>query len=177
LKYNLTPDIIESIFKTYPAVRRKHADHVPAKMTEQVKANHIEFTILIRLIAQEFWTKFFHSHYFHRDRVHGLGGVKDLFTECAKEDDRAIREQLRAGVEDAAADLSAFSDRSLTEGFGAGEGENPALTGDKAVDKANARNASNIVQQVSLRPPWWPPPLRNASILLSFPEAADAARG
>ena len=56
LKYNLTPDIIESIFKTYPAVKRKHIENVPSKLSEQ-----------------EFWTKFFQSHYFHRDRVHAQG--------------------------------------------------------------------------------------------------------
>ena len=49
LKYNLTPDIIESIFKTYPAVKKKHIENVPSKLSEQ-----------------EFWTKFFQSHYFHR---------------------------------------------------------------------------------------------------------------
>lgn len=49
LKYNLTPDIIECIFKAYPAVRHKHNEHVPAKLNES-----------------EFWTKFFQSHYYHR---------------------------------------------------------------------------------------------------------------
>ncbi len=49
---------MESIFKTYPAVRKRHLEHVPHQMTEQ-----------------EFWTKFFQSHYFHRDRVHSHGQV------------------------------------------------------------------------------------------------------
>ena len=42
LKYNLTPDIIDSIFRTYPAVRQKYLQHVPHNLTET-----------------EFWTKFF----------------------------------------------------------------------------------------------------------------------
>ena len=79
-RYNLTADIIQSIFKTYPAVKRKHLENVPSKMTEQ-----------------DFWTKFFQSHYFHRDRLHGKG-VKDIFTECAKDDDKRMKEQIRANI-------------------------------------------------------------------------------
>ena len=56
IKYNLTVDVINSIFKTYPAVKKKHFENVPAKMSEQ-----------------DFWNRFFQSHYFHRDRIHGQG--------------------------------------------------------------------------------------------------------
>lgn len=66
--------MIESIFKTYPAVKKKHLECVPAQMTESV-----------------FWTKFFQSHYFHRDR---LPLLKDLFHDCAKADDREMRREL-----------------------------------------------------------------------------------
>jgi len=100
LKYNLTPDIIESIFKTYPAVKKKHIENVPSKLSEQ-----------------EFWTKFFQSHYFHRDRVHAQG-TKDLFTECARADDKAIKRRLEGGVEETLADIPNFSDNTLGEGFG-----------------------------------------------------------
>ncbi|KAI8437757.1 hypothetical protein MSG28_011991 [Choristoneura fumiferana] len=77
LKYNLTQDIIDAIFKTYPAVRKKHVDYVPNKMTEA-----------------EFWTKFFQSHYFHRDRI-ASSSSKDLFGECAKLDDHAIASAMK----------------------------------------------------------------------------------
>ncbi len=122
IKYNLTPDIITSIFKTYPAVKRKHFENVPTKMSEQ-----------------EFWNKFFQSHYFHRDRIHGLAGVKDIFTECAKDDDNAIKAQLKAGVNDRLANVSGFSDRTLDESYGTGE-ETPSKPGKNA-------NAANIVHQ------------------------------
>ena len=113
LKYNLTADIIEAIFKTYPAVKRKHEEHVlkTGKMSEQ-----------------EFWTKFFQSHYFHRDRIHGQG-VKDIFTECAKDDDRSIREQLKAGVADKVANVTAFSDKTLDENYGGFDGQVPTTGG------------------------------------------------
>nr|XP_026497366.1 general transcription factor IIH subunit 1 [Vanessa tameamea] len=92
LKYNLTQDIIDAIFKTYPAVRKKHVDYVPNKMTEA-----------------EFWTKFFQSHYFHRDRI-ASSSSKDLFGECAKMDDQAIASAMKHTTLDLTVDLPQFTE-------------------------------------------------------------------
>lgn len=92
LKYNLTQDIIDAIFKTYPAVRKKHLDYVPNKMTEA-----------------EFWTKFFQSHYFHRDRI-AVSSSKDLFGECAKMDDHAIASAIKHTAPDLTVDLPKFTE-------------------------------------------------------------------
>lgn len=116
LKYNLTADIIQCIFKTYPAVKKKFTEHVPAKMNET-----------------EFWTKFFQSHYFHRDRI--LGGTKDIFTECGKIDDKALQEAVNKTSGDVLLDLRAFEDNSLEEGFGG------------AASDKNGVNSGNIVHQ------------------------------
>lgn len=49
IKYNLTKEIIDAIFRAYPAVRQRHRDLVPDKLSEA-----------------DFWNKFFQSHYYHR---------------------------------------------------------------------------------------------------------------
>ncbi|KAH8306029.1 hypothetical protein KR018_012580 [Drosophila ironensis] len=116
LKYNLTADVIHCIFKTYPAVKRKHMENVPAKMPES-----------------EFWTKFFQSHYFHRDRL--TAGTKDIFTECGKIDDQALKAAVQQGAGDPLLDLKKFEDVPLEEGFG-------SVSGDR-----NAVNSGNIVHQ------------------------------
>lgn len=116
LKYNLTVDIVDSIFKAYPAVERKHRENVPAKLSES-----------------EFWTKFFQSHYFHRDRINA--GTKDLFTECARIDDQALRQAVATGAGDVLFDIQRFGDNSLQDGFGG------------AISNRNGVNSGNIVHQ------------------------------
>ncbi|XP_056383807.1 general transcription factor IIH subunit 1 isoform X2 [Hyla sarda] len=99
LRYNLTLDIIESIFRTYPAVKLKYDENVPHNMTEK-----------------DFWTRFFQSHYFHRDRLNT--GSKDLFSECAKLDEKGLKSLVSQGVKNSMLDLTSMEDKCLDEGYG-----------------------------------------------------------
>ncbi|XP_023675437.1 general transcription factor IIH subunit 1 [Paramormyrops kingsleyae] len=99
LRYNLTSDIIESIFRTYPAVKQKYAENVPHNLTEK-----------------DFWTRFFQSHYFHRDRI--STGLQDLFSECAKQDEKGLKSMVVQGVKNPLVDLLSLEDKTLDEGYG-----------------------------------------------------------
>lgn len=92
VKYNLNVDTIEAIFKTYPAVKKKHQEVVPHEMPEK-----------------DFWTKFFQSHYFHRDRVSSRPTTGDMFTECAKEDEHEQLKRRLAALKDPLLDLTGAS--------------------------------------------------------------------
>ncbi|GBN24498.1 General transcription factor IIH subunit 1 [Araneus ventricosus] len=96
IKYNITPEIIDSIFRTYPAVKRKHMENVPHKISES-----------------EFWTKFFQSHYFHRDRLNI--NSKDLFSECAKMDEQDVKSVIDKGIPDPFVDISSFEEEKLLD--------------------------------------------------------------
>ncbi|XP_077372788.1 general transcription factor IIH subunit 1 [Festucalex cinctus] len=99
LRYNLTADIIESIFRTYPAVKQKYFESVPHDLTEK-----------------EFWTRFFQSQYFHRDRINT--STQDIFTECAKLDEKGLKSMVVQGVKNPLVDLQSLEDKSLDEGYG-----------------------------------------------------------
>ena len=69
LVYHISFDDIQSIFKTYPAVKQKYTQNVPHKMSEK-----------------DFWAKFFQSYYFRRDQINTTS--TDLFADCpVKEND------------------------------------------------------------------------------------------
>ncbi|NXG46595.1 TF2H1 factor, partial [Psilopogon haemacephalus] len=119
LRYNLTSDIIESIFRTYPAVKMKYAENVPHNMMEK-----------------EFWTRFFQSHYFHRDRLNT--GSKDLFAECAKLDEKGLKTMVSQGVKNPLIDLTALDDKSLDEGYGVASVASTSNTSKSARESSNA---------------------------------------
>uniref|UniRef100_A0A8C4UZ83 General transcription factor IIH subunit 1 n=2 Tax=Neoaves TaxID=3078114 RepID=A0A8C4UZ83_FALTI len=119
LRYNLTSDIIESIFRTYPAVKMKYAENVPHNMTEK-----------------EFWTRFFQSHYFHRDRLNT--GSKDLFAECAKLDEKGLKTMVSQGVKNPLIDLTALEDKTLDEGYGVASVASTSNASKSARESSNA---------------------------------------
>ncbi|XP_042522466.1 general transcription factor IIH subunit 1-like [Dipodomys spectabilis] len=99
LRFNLTSDNIESIFKTYPAVKKKYVENVPHHISEK-----------------EFWARFFQSHYFHRDQL--IAGSKGLFAECANIDEEELKTAISLGVKNPLLDLTALEDKPLDEGYG-----------------------------------------------------------
>ncbi|ESN97259.1 hypothetical protein HELRODRAFT_102185 [Helobdella robusta] len=99
IRYNLTPDVIDNIFKTYPAVEQKHLEYVPDKLTEQ-----------------EFWYEFFQSHYFHRDRINISD--KELFADCAKNDEKILRSEIETEKSGNRMDLQSLIETSSDEYYG-----------------------------------------------------------
>lgn len=75
LVYHISFDDIQSIFKTYPAVKQKYTQHVPHKMSEK-----------------DFWAKFFQSYYFRRDQINTTS--TDLFADCSLKENDEIRKRL-----------------------------------------------------------------------------------
>lgn len=75
----------------------------------------------------DFWTKFFQSHYFHRDRINA--GTKDLFTECAKIDDQELKKDIQSGINDPLVDITSFEDQTLDENYGSGLSKSDKTSG------------------------------------------------
>lgn len=120
IQYNLTPDIIQSIFHTYPMIKRRHQEMVPDKITEK-----------------DFWTKFFQSQYFHKDKSNASNGAKnDLFLNLAVEDEETYLQKLLMCERDPLLDLSE-SNNSKSEGFGVMQFDNCSAGSKPLVRKYN----------------------------------------
>lgn len=95
VQYNLTPEIMSSVFKTYPAVKKKHGEYVPHRMTES-----------------EFWTLFFQSHYYS---VHTTSRTENVFSECSKYDDREWNRDVNSTQSDPLNNLNdIYEEKQLT---------------------------------------------------------------
>lgn len=118
VKYNLTSDMIECIFKTYPVVKKKYVENVPTNMSES-----------------DFWIKFFQSHYFHKDRI--VSGFRDIFSDCDKVDEMALQMAIRKNLGDPLLDLTRFGDNCIDEDF----------CSSSYNDSRSKENSGNIVNQ------------------------------
>ncbi|CAD5119382.1 DgyrCDS7996 [Dimorphilus gyrociliatus] len=101
LNYKLTKDIIESIFRAYPAVYKKYMENVPTVMKEE-----------------EFWHKFFQSYYFHKER---LDIRKDFFSDCSKNDEEVIEKCKEKCSNDPVLNMRSMYDRDIDEAYGQNE--------------------------------------------------------
>lgn len=89
VKGNVSAETLWAILKTFPKVAQKHQELVPIKMSET-----------------EFWNKFFQSRYFNRDRT------KDLFSDCAKSDEKEWTSAVKKGTVDPFLDVDMFDDNA-----------------------------------------------------------------
>ena len=78
-------------------VERKHLELVPHELTEQ-----------------QFWSKFFQSHYYHRERD-VLPNPNDPFSDCVRLDDADCESIIKAGVDRRRFDLNVLNDNTLAE--------------------------------------------------------------
>ncbi|XP_065836051.1 general transcription factor IIH subunit 1-like [Oscarella lobularis] len=107
VKYTLTPDSIQAIFRTYPAVAKIHKENVPDKMSEK-----------------QFWEQFFVSYYFHHERSGGgkaSSKKKDVISQSALQDEKDLLDQCVDRIRNPLVNLATESSESeLAEGYGAG---------------------------------------------------------
>jgi transcription initiation factor TFIIH subunit 1 len=110
VKYNLNAEVIHQIFIQYPAVHLAYKAQVPDKMTET-----------------EFWSAFFKSKYFHRDR-NKASGHEDMFTRFEEKEQEMAAEHVvdPRGIVDPLVDLSSNeADSSLLKASEASSSRKP----------------------------------------------------
>ena len=67
------------IFRTYPSVKAKFLELCPSTISEK-----------------EFWTEFFQSHYFHRDRFSTSSKDKNIFEDCDRKEAQDVVKQTKS---------------------------------------------------------------------------------
>uniref|UniRef100_A0A183B6V2 BSD domain-containing protein n=1 Tax=Echinostoma caproni TaxID=27848 RepID=A0A183B6V2_9TREM len=135
IKYNLTHETIDAIFRAYPTVRQRHRELVPDKLSEA-----------------DFWIKFFQSHYFHRDRVQLP--KEDIFAECAAQDERQLQTEVRRSRRNriiAHLDLEGLSDHDLGTGYGTELEPNVTSRSGESANKSTESNSNVSANQLLLR--------------------------
>ncbi|THD22665.1 Transcription initiation factor TFIIH subunit 1 [Fasciola hepatica] len=135
IKYNLTHETINAIFRAYPTVRQRHKELVPDKLTEA-----------------DFWIKFFQSHYFHRDRVQLP--KEDIFADCAAQDERQLQTELRRSRRNrisAHLDLESLSDHELGIGYGTEIDPLPTVRPSESSSKSTEDGSNISANQLLLR--------------------------
>ncbi|TPP61553.1 Transcription initiation factor TFIIH subunit 1 [Fasciola gigantica] len=135
IKYNLTHETINAIFRAYPTVRQRHKELVPDKLTEA-----------------DFWIKFFQSHYFHRDRVQLP--KEDIFADCAAQDERQLQTELRRSRRNrisAHLDLESLSDHELGIGYGTEIDPLPTVRPSESLSKSTEDGSNISANQLLLR--------------------------
>lgn len=75
-----------------------------------------------------------------RDRINT--GTKDIFTECGKIDDQALKIAVADGAGDVLLDLQTFEDNTLEEGFGGAVSEKSGV---------NSGNSGHSVHQIMIK--------------------------
>ncbi|MFH4983764.1 hypothetical protein AB6A40_010473 [Gnathostoma spinigerum] len=92
MRWPLNINTIQSNFKTYPAVEKKHLELVAHEMSEQ-----------------QFWGKLFQSHYFHRERS-ANPNPSEPFSDCIMTDDIGMHKLLDGEVSNKTLDFAYLDD-------------------------------------------------------------------
>ncbi|CAH8647813.1 unnamed protein product [Schistosoma bovis] len=132
IKYNLTHETINAIFRAYPTVRDKHREMVPDKLSEA-----------------DFWIKFFQSHYFHRDRVHLP--KNDIFADCAGIDDKLLLSDIRksrVNRNNVHLDLPNLTDYDIGQGYGIDQISGPTKI--KSADSVSHQSVENTLNEPAI---------------------------
>ncbi|PIO61633.1 BSD domain protein [Teladorsagia circumcincta] len=126
IKLNLNTEIIQAVFNTYPAVEKKHLELVPHEMTES-----------------QFWTKFFQSHYFHRERE-VLPNPNDPFSDCVRMDEAEMDKMHGDGVYRKRFDLEHLDDNVIKEFTRIIEEEESRLESSELMDQVGQQECLNL---------------------------------